>query len=161
MKFFEWQLVRFRVCCELKDLCRTSWRRKISAAVIGCAVGAKLLIWISLVLLELAPLFPGRLVAPSKLVYRFKPNKYKVLPSPSTFKPRLRIWVYLYQHLMLLLMRMLGQLQLDNCGLTFVFLSEHGNPITMDTARKINPRSYLIKRVFIMLRNKTLENRIL
>jgi len=36
MKFFEWKLVRCRACCKLKVLRRTSWRRKISAAVIGC-----------------------------------------------------------------------------------------------------------------------------
>jgi len=38
MKFLEWQLVRCRACCKFKALGRTSWRRKISAAVIGCGV---------------------------------------------------------------------------------------------------------------------------
>jgi hypothetical protein len=53
-------------------LCRTSWRRKISVAVIGCGVTAKLLVWVGLVSFELATVFPVQLVVPSKLVYRFK-----------------------------------------------------------------------------------------
>ena len=68
MKFFEWQLVRCRTRYKFKELRRTSWRRKISAAVIGCGVRAQLLVWIGLVSFELATLFPIRLLAPSKLV---------------------------------------------------------------------------------------------
>jgi len=30
------------------------------------------------------------------------------------------------------------KLQLDNCGLPFLFLSERENPMAMDTAKKIN-----------------------
>jgi len=36
-------------------------------------------------------------------------------------------------------MRTLRQLQLDNCGLAFVLLSERGKPMAIDTAKKTKP----------------------
>jgi hypothetical protein len=54
---------------KFKELRRTSWRRKISAAVIGCGVRANLWDWMPLRSLELARLSLVRLVTHSKLVY--------------------------------------------------------------------------------------------
>ncbi len=69
MKFFEWQLVRCRACCKQIGLGSDELTPK---NFIGCGVTTKLLVCMGLVSFELATVFPVHLVAPSKLVYRFK-----------------------------------------------------------------------------------------